>query len=487
MLQDFFNQEEANCRNDKPNGIMWSQFDNSENNYNDPWLNFKPLDFYEFPTSWGRLKDMRTIENEQILVRFENTTVLYNSVDMTIDDGKNPEYRNLLSSFARRPMNYSETDLGHGGTTSTESVSCEFGHFHVDAKRGQIIHIPNGGKGIQEISSIINGKASGLRNWLKENLPFKILKSNIENKENIDIDNAYNGIGITMVYDSRLRRILITKKDYKLKPLEEGESIKYENKSFFYVNGETEVEVFLDNDKLFEEVSWTLGYSPIEQKFIGWYTYYPNYYISHQNYFQSGKNSNDEEFGIWSHLLTNRSYQVFYGKKHPFSFEIMPQRELGNSLLKNVDWKMDVRRYHNEFDWAEIQDKPLNKINIWGKMSNSGELHLVNNTGQLSFASKYPKTAPDDSYQEILVSNNEGNYSVNYFYNRLIKKNLNNPHNLWDTNQITKTVNTDIVKFSGKNVLETLKSDMFHITFTQDNETRLRYIIDLIQTNKNVK
>jgi hypothetical protein len=52
---------------------------------------------------------------------------------------------------------------------------------------------------------------SGMRNWFKENLPFKILKSGMSG---IDTDNAFNGVGITMGWDSRFNRLFLTKKDY---------------------------------------------------------------------------------------------------------------------------------------------------------------------------------------------------------------------------------------------------------------------------------
>lgn len=232
-LADTFTQSGNDCRNDKPNGIMWSLPDNTENNISDPYLNFRPLDFYEFDSRYGKLKDLRTIERDQILVRQENATSLFNAVDMTIDDGKRAETRNLATAFARRPLTYSETDLGYGGTQSSQSVSCEFGHFHTDAKRGQVIQIPSGGQGMEEISSLIGGKPSGMRNWFKEHLPFKILKSKIANIQDLDVDNAYNGVGITMGYDSRFRRVLITKKDYMPK---NDPCLKFEKGIGFYTD-----------------------------------------------------------------------------------------------------------------------------------------------------------------------------------------------------------------------------------------------------------
>jgi len=485
-LSDIFNQSEADCRNDKPNGIMWSLMDNSENNYEDPWLNFMPLDRFEFPTSYGKLKDIRTIENEQILTRFEHTTALFNTVDMTVDDGKTPETRNLQSAFARRPMIYSETDLGYGGTTSSQSVSCEFGHFHVDAPRGQVVQIENGGRGMQEISAFIDGKPSGLKNWFKNNLPFKILKYFPE----IDTDNAYNGVGITMGWDSRFRRVFITKKDYIVRPLAENQELTLQDGNFILsttVEDETtSIQVDFSYTDVFKEVSFTISYSPVTKSWVSWYSFFPNYYISHQNYFQTGINTEGDKYGLWSHLLTNRSYQVFYGEKHPFLIEYSPKREYGNTLLKSITWQGTTRRYHNEFDYAEIEDKPMNKLRIFSDYTHSGDLNLVFNTGQISLISKYPRTASNGNSQEVLVSRVGHNYKVNQFYNRVLKPNYNKPLWFWDDNQILRNTNTEIVKFGGKTVLETMKSNVFRILLQQDAESRLKYTIDLIASNQNV-
>lgn len=618
-LQDNFNQTESDCRNDKPNGIMWSLPDNSENNYSDPWLIYKPLDFWEFSSKFGRLKDLRTIEREQILVRQEHATSLFNAVDLATDDGSRPQVKNLLSAFARRPLTYSETDLGYGGTTSTQSVSCEFGHFHVDSQRGQVIQIPPSGQGIEEISAFIGGKPSGMRNWFKQQLPFKILNSNISNISDLDVDNAINGVGITMGWDSRFKRVFITKKDYSPKK----DCISYVANNGFYAtcppedcsenvvtngnfsngltdwyssiggdwiasNGRAEyvgrdelaslyqnvlvvgqtykitlnvenngtcpentwikiyagdtvtaaistsglVEVtlectnnglfkiqgndscagstgignlFIDNvcvqlatteprkveltdSEFFEDVSWTIAYSPVEQKWIGWYSYKPNYYIAHQNYFQTGINqsSDSNELGLWHHLLTNKSYQVFYGKRYPFIIEYMLKRQYGDLLLKNVGMDLEVHRYHNDFDMAIVEDKPFNKMWVYSPHTNSGEMHLHYNTGQLSLISSYPKTAPDGTYQEVLISKNNNEYTTNYLYNRILTHKANQPAWFWDKNQINKTLNTALVKFSGKTVLEPMRSNVFTVKLQQDLYSSYRYMLNLVATKTNL-
>lgn len=247
--------------------------------------------------------------------------------------------------------------------------------------------------------------------------------------------------------------------------------------------------VSLTDTNYFEDVSWTASYSPVEQKWIGFYSYCPNYYISHQNYFQTGINqtSDSTEFGLWSHLLTNRSYQVFYGKKYPFLIEYMLKREYGDILLKTVGFEMEVMRYSNEYDTAQIEDKPFNKMWIYSPLTNSGELRLVPNTGQLSLISKYPITAKDGTYQEVLVTKVGSEYTTNYFYNRMISHKANTPQWFWDRNQIDKTINTEIVKFSGKSVLEPLRSKVFTVRLEQDIETRLRYSINMLSSKINLE
>ena len=720
MLAFNFSQADNDCRNDKPNGIHWSLPDNSENNYSDPWLVFRPLNYYEFPTTYGALKDLRTIENEQILVRCENTTALYNAVDSTIDDGKAPEARNLLTSFARRPAVYSETDLGYGGTDSTNSVSCEYGHFHVDAKRGQVIQIPLGGGGMQDIASTIDGKPSGLANWLRFHLPFFILRD----FPNLDVDNPWNGLGITMGWDARLKRVFITKKDYRTKV----DCITYEDNNFYYnqteceevpqiptcqegftynaenqfceriiensqqtdivfvmdnsnsmsnseinqlnnfvqsivtqleddiisdnvrvsivkfaataqnrqsltndldlisdaifsarltnttniiqglciakteienngrllankriilitdgvhtpptsntcgvvssdqgvltlgetlkssgvditliaigVEGEqilvlntyggTNDETLLDNYPLsslgngvngyssfstefstassivdeiigeietieqveptfedsiiqinltdtryFEDKSWTLGFDVVKRRWIGWYSYTPNYYVSHNDYFQTGFN-NESDFGLWSHLLTNKSYQVFQGRKYPFYLEYQAPREYNNKTLKTIEYECEARRYHNEFDYAVHRDRTFNKAAIFSTTQDSGNLELDYNTGQISLISKYPITAPDNKSQKILVTNSQDKYTINYFYNRVLKNYYNSTIRKWDTLQIKRVETSNVVKFSGKNTLEYLSGAGLNVQLIQDKDTHFRYLVNIL-------
>lgn len=198
------------------NGVIFSLPDYNENGQTDPWLKFKPLDFYEFDTKYGRLKELKGIENESVLGRFEHTAIVFNKVSSTVDDGQSPStFLGGKDIFQRRTVSFVNSELGFGGTQHSESLSCEFGHFYADNDRGQLIQIPSGGGNMIEISSLnSSGKPTNMKDWFKRHLPYKLFNSNIQGIEKLSKDNAYNYVGTTFGYDPLHKRILITKKDY---------------------------------------------------------------------------------------------------------------------------------------------------------------------------------------------------------------------------------------------------------------------------------
>lgn len=236
VLGTSFTQKLQDVVENTTNGVIISLPDVNENSTINPWLRFRPLDFHEFESKYGKLTELKGIENEAILARFENTAIIYNKVDTNVDDGnQTTAFLGGTSVFQRRTTSFVNSELGYGGSKHKESLSCEFGHFYADLDRGQIIQIPSGGGNMIEISNVNQfNKPTNMKDWFKRNLPLKLLKSNIEGINKFNPDNTFNKVGITFGYDSLHKRILITKKDYV--PVAECPMF-YDEETGFFTNG----------------------------------------------------------------------------------------------------------------------------------------------------------------------------------------------------------------------------------------------------------
>jgi hypothetical protein len=224
----------------------------------------------------------------------------------------------------------------------------------------------------------------------------------------------------------------------------------------------------------FEDVSWTVAYSPVFGSWMSFYSFKPNYYISHNNYFQTGVNEakDSSELGLWSHLLTNKSYQVFYGKKQPFMVEYPIKEEFVTKTLNNVQIWTEAKRYHNDYDYATSIGLTFNKSMIYNNIVCSGNLNLIPEKTKTSNSKNYPKTNLNNT-QDIMITNPDGfKWNYDYFYNRVKSNTSNIPFLLQDKNQIDKFVNTTAVSFKGKALLERMVGDWFLNRLTYDKDTR---------------
>lgn len=206
-----YSKEVYDKRNNAENGVIYSLPDRSQNDLTDPWLIFKPLNFYEFEKKYGKLISLESLESETLLVRFENGELLLNAVDTVSNNSQISIELGNGGIFGKRFLESRKTELGYAGTQHTDYLSTSFGHLSVDAKRGQIF-LRNGQENTP-ISDYIGNEPSNMRAWLRQQLPFKILKQ----YPNVDVDNKFKGIGISLGFDNKTGRAFITKKDYIVK------------------------------------------------------------------------------------------------------------------------------------------------------------------------------------------------------------------------------------------------------------------------------
>lgn len=82
----------------KLNAWIWSERDTNENSLTDPFLVFKPLNFYQDKTNRGELIDLRSIESGQFLARYEDQLLLFNQSN-PIADALNKETAIIGTGF----------------------------------------------------------------------------------------------------------------------------------------------------------------------------------------------------------------------------------------------------------------------------------------------------------------------------------------------------------------------------------------------------
>lgn len=248
------------------------------------WLIYRAVSKFDFPQNYGSLISLDGIQNQAVLARFENKTLLYNQL-LTIDTS-NPKaaYIGNDKLFASAPpVDYAETDLGYVGSQNKMLLKIPQGQITVDAKRGQVFLIQ--GTQVKDISQF----GSGMNRWLTDHLFFEILKY----FPNVDTDNHYTGVGLHGTYDSKYDRVLITKLDY----IPKRDDIVYDatDKKFYLVQTpiqgeEIREEVYLTDEDYFCNRSWTLSFNINTNSWISFHTYLPNFYIAENNFFYSGLN-----------------------------------------------------------------------------------------------------------------------------------------------------------------------------------------------------
>lgn len=282
-------KEDSTCDQVFPFRAIYSepQSSSATNKVNN-WLLYRPISFFDFPQSYGALTSLDGIQNRAILARFENKSLLYNTM-LTIDTS-NPQAAYMGNSTLFKsapPIDFAETDLGYVGSQHKFLLKVPQGQITADAKRGQIFLI----SGNQAVD--LTGFGSGVNRFMTDHLAFEILRY----YPNADVDNHFNGIGLHGVYDSKFDRVIITKLDYIPQPDYVG-VIKYGSSPSvtstykkYYIESEFGIVIVdLNNPLYFCNKSWTMSFNVNTQTWVSFHTYLPNYYVGENNFFYSGIN-----------------------------------------------------------------------------------------------------------------------------------------------------------------------------------------------------
>ncbi len=451
-LNPDFSQAKEDCKTEHSNRVMYSIQDNDNNDRFDGNKVFLPNNFFDFNKAGGRLSIVKGIENNKVLVIQENQASLFNSfVTLQTNIGSTAVGSNNL--FSQQPAQYIKTDLGYAGSQTNAITSTEFGHFWVDNKRGQIFNLQG------QLKDITLGENSW---WFKEFLPFKILKD----FPDANINNNFKWFGMAITYDSRLKRILFTKRDAELLPEYKGKVslvdnlFKLETDVELTPSGYSQIVIEPTDSTYFCNKSFTISWNPLTNSFTSFLTYTPNYYLNNQSYFSSGVNfpTSNEQTGVWNHLLNSQSYQCFYGNLNGFALEYSVVNTPQNQILNSVSLNVDFNRFINQYDFYKT-DKIYSDVIIYNQNQTTGYLNLVlKQKNNLYQSIQYPKVK--DGKTQILIENVENFYSFNNFYN--IYAQNKQPIMHYECNPY-KVFNEKSVHLTPKFFKNNLRSDYFQI------------------------
>ena len=154
--------------------------------------------------------------------------------------------------FAQPPRELMYTEDNFGSSQSKfASVSTHFGTAYIGERQGRMYNFSG------QLEEVTN---NGIYYWAKKYFPIK-LTSHFPSYDNID--NPVSGCGYFMSFDSIERMIYISKRDY----IPKINGIEYKDGKFIYQG----YEVDLKDSYYFEDVSFTLSYSPLVKQFISFH------------------------------------------------------------------------------------------------------------------------------------------------------------------------------------------------------------------------
>jgi hypothetical protein len=456
-----FNPTE-DCYQDFSHSVIWS----------DPnkWRIYKPLAVKHLTKAYGGLTSVDTINNQVVMVRFENKTFLHNAIQAIQTTSGLTAYLGNSTFFSSPPVDFGETDLGYAGSQHHFLLRTEQGHLYIDSDRNNVFLVS--GNGATPISD------AGMNKWFIKNLNFKIK----DFYPNVNIDNAYNGIGITGVWDNVNERFIITKLDYT--PVNEYKNDITYNEYYgkFLYKG---AEVLLNDPKYFCNRSFTISYSPRTKTWISLHSYIPNFYIPQNGTFWSGKNADfsNQKSSVWVHNLVHTSFQRFYGKLEPYVLEYPFAFKAQDEILQSVKDFTTIKEYYNENDWYEINDRVyFNKAILWNNQQCSGILNLYPKPkGKMNLYFAYPKYNADS--KDIIYTKSDGFFNYNTFWD--VIKNANNHIPIWvdscESKSVDKVLNNDKFDYSNRSHQKTkLRAKELRIRHINDIFDRYKFISKFI-------
>lgn len=443
------------CKTDKTNRVIYTSQagEIDDDDYADNFLINKALDYYDFTRKNGKITSIEGLEGDKVLVRQEDASSVFGAY-IEINTNQSTALISAGSLFKNKPVEFSRPTLGYLGSQHKAILHTPFGHVTVDAKRGHVFLLSNNASKLDEISN------KGMKHWFKENLPFTLKRHFPE----VNVDNALNGVGISLGYDSRFNSFYLTKLDYV--PLSTDIGYNAFTNSYFLIS--TGATIQLDNPIYFCNKSFTLSYNFYTEQWQSFHSFTPRFYIDYIDHFDTGIKT-----GLWKHNVTNKDYQRYYDILYPFIVETITKADLVNHVVKNVNFMVDASEYFNDTNRVIRKDLSFNKAVVYNEFQNSGLLELENIRNNLYLSRIFPIIA--GSKRRVSLSIKENYHSFNQFKDIVANKGIP----LWENDcaNVDKKINNLALDFgTPRPSVDYIRSMQNKVRLIQDKEYAYQFI-----------
>lgn len=352
----------------------------------DNWQYFLPANYFAFSeTDFGKLTAMHKIDEDRIIFLFSKASpfismgrslLKLSGQTVTIGDG---------GLFAQDPRELMPTDNNYAACNSRYAFSnTHTGRYYPSARQGRIINYTNN---LDDISR------EGISYWCKNYMPIFLYKYFPSYEE---IENPIGGAGYLTAFDSFNETVYLCKRDFSPKK-EYVEDITYISGHFYYKDKLIE----LRDPNFFNDISWTLSYSPGDKGFISWHDWHPDWIIQTDNHFMSVKGK-----GVWKHNEDYNSFANYYGTDYPFEIEFISSSGQQIETLRSLEYQLEVYKFKNN---------GRNKFHV---LNQNFDHLIVSNSEQVSpllnLTLGNPNPEQNLQYPKINISNSVS-YDVTYF------------------------------------------------------------------------
>lgn len=351
------------CREKFPTRIVYSEQGNQEQT-RDTYRIFLANNYRDLPANTGEITNL-FINFDELYAHTKQSLYKIVTKPYQINTDQTTLYVGTGEFFSVPPRELISTTYGYGGSNCKwGTITTEFGTVYIDNLTGKIFQLGIGDKGQPSNKEI---SLQGMRNWFEENIELQLDKQWKklfgEEYPKVNQPALINGIGFITTYDPRHKRIIITKKDYKI--VEENSFLP--NQPFN-----------LTDSTRFENLSWTISYSLQSEAWLSFHSYLPNFYFNDANTFYSSLNSFNNSYDNLDNKLSliykhnQGKYQTYYNRKQDFIIEYI-DKNIVTDTLNSVYWISNTELYDLLLKYyTEIDNITFTKGLVYTSTQSSG-------------------------------------------------------------------------------------------------------------------